>query len=146
MAVQSGALTAQRATQISQTFRVLPSNQRKLPVWKSSCIITLAHPSRVEVCRFLQVKRLQRTMGTTLHVAILGPRTSRCTHTSAGCVSHILSWQGILPGQWALQLVCTTPYPHTGAVESITGISIIITRNWLEEGMHDEGCCGRIAG
>ena len=34
---------------------------------------------------------------------------------------------------------------HTGAVESIIGISVTITRKWLNEGVHDVGCCGRIA-
>ena len=78
----------------------------------------------------------------------LSHRTSRCTHSPSRipCSTSPLSWQGTLPGQWEMQLERTTPRHTQGAVESITGISVTITRNWLKESVHDVNCCGRIAG
>ena len=101
---------------------------------------TLARPFRVEVCAFSKHKECRRQWGHLRTLQFGPPNVSLHTQPQPdACRTSPLSWQGILPGQWALQLERTTPCTHTGAVESITGISVTITRNWLKEGVHDVG-------
>ena len=117
------------------------------PDHKRGRLQRLARPFRVEVCAFSKHKECRRQWGHLRTLQFGPPSVSLHTQPQPdACRTSPLSWQGILPGQWALQLERTTPCTHTGAVESITGISVTITRNWLEEGVHDVGCCGRIAG
>ena len=59
--------------------------------------------------------------------------------TSPCCGRAYYRTMGIATGSVPLRVT------HTGAVESITGTSVTITRIWLKEGVRDVGCCGRIA-
>ena len=93
--------------------------------------------------RLLQERRMQRTMGTTSNVATWATERLVADTAPAGCrvaAGNTSRIMGIGAG------FITQFATHTGAVESITGTSVTIPRNWLKEGVHDVGCCGRIAG
>ena len=77
----------------------------------------------------------------------LGHRTSRCTHSPSWVLCRTTPCRGRTHFQdnvhcnWVRPLRVT----HTGAVESITGTRVTITRNGLKVGVRDVRCCGRNA-
>ena len=93
--------------------------------------------------RFLSSTRQWRQLCT---LQFGPPNVSLHTQLQLDAVSHIpLLWQGRLQTMGIATGTVLLRVTHTGAVERITGTSVTITRNWPKEGVHDIGCCGRIA-
>ena len=155
-----GFLAAVRPLVLHVTFALAHCFRRTLPgqsnyldrgacdIWVPSTSPYTCTSTQSRGLSFLSRTKNAEDNGDNFERCNLGHRISRCTHSPSWL--PMSSHPPVMAGHTSRTMGNATGFvpfrvTQTGAVESITGSSVTITRNWLKEGGRDVGCCGRIA-